>query len=210
MLETRDPQGLSAAPTSPRSPPLDHADLGRDCSPSSRTEGFGALAEEGITRDTGRVEHALDIRYVGQEYTLTIPLHGAGEPLERRTSTEALADALPRSARDALRPRQPRRAGRARRRPHDGARRPRPRRAGAAQHGARGRVPAAVRGRSSSAGEAVRGASCTATTSPPGAVVEGPAIDHASRPRRRSSRRAPRCASTPFGTLVVTRPERRT
>jgi N-methylhydantoinase A len=42
--------------------------------------GFDALADEGITRDTGRVEHALDLRYAGQEYTLTVPLLGAGEP----------------------------------------------------------------------------------------------------------------------------------
>ncbi|MDF3039555.1 MAG: hypothetical protein K0Q71_2261, partial [Thermomicrobiales bacterium] len=32
--------------------------------------------------ETGRVAHAVDVRYVGQEYTLTIPLTGAGEPLE--------------------------------------------------------------------------------------------------------------------------------
>jgi N-methylhydantoinase A len=45
-------------------------------------EGFAALADEGITRATGRVEHALDLRYAGQEYTLTVPLLGAGEPAE--------------------------------------------------------------------------------------------------------------------------------
>jgi N-methylhydantoinase A len=44
--------------------------------------GFRGLAEEGITRTTGRVEHALDLRYAGQEYTLTVPLLSAGEPLE--------------------------------------------------------------------------------------------------------------------------------
>lgn len=43
-------------------------------------EAFDSLAEEAIDRDRGRVEHALDIRYVGQEYTLTIPLAGADEP----------------------------------------------------------------------------------------------------------------------------------
>ena len=43
-------------------------------------ETFAALAEEGIGGDRGRVEHALDIRYVGQEYTLTIPLRSASEP----------------------------------------------------------------------------------------------------------------------------------
>jgi N-methylhydantoinase A len=45
-------------------------------------EGFAGLAEEDITRETGRVEHALDLRYAGQEYTLTVPLTGAGEPVE--------------------------------------------------------------------------------------------------------------------------------
>jgi N-methylhydantoinase A len=44
-------------------------------------DGFAGLAEEGITRESGRVEHALDLRYIGQEYSLTIPLTGADEPL---------------------------------------------------------------------------------------------------------------------------------
>lgn len=43
-------------------------------------EAFAALEVEGVGPDRGRVEHALDIRYVGQEYTLTIPLLGAAEP----------------------------------------------------------------------------------------------------------------------------------
>ena len=43
-------------------------------------EAVEALAEEGIERGRGRIEHALDIRYVGQEYTLTIPLLSAAEP----------------------------------------------------------------------------------------------------------------------------------
>jgi N-methylhydantoinase A len=45
-------------------------------------EGFAGLEDEGITRATGRVEHALDLRYAGQEYTLTVALTGAGEPLD--------------------------------------------------------------------------------------------------------------------------------
>jgi N-methylhydantoinase A len=43
-------------------------------------EAVAALAEEGIAEAATRVEHAVDIRYVGQEYTLTIPLRGAAEP----------------------------------------------------------------------------------------------------------------------------------
>jgi N-methylhydantoinase A len=42
--------------------------------------GLAALADEGIGRAAGRVEHALDLRYSGQEYSLTIPLDGAAEP----------------------------------------------------------------------------------------------------------------------------------
>ena len=45
-------------------------------------EGFAGLADEGIPRGTGRVAHALDLRYIGQEYSLTIALTGAGEPRE--------------------------------------------------------------------------------------------------------------------------------
>jgi N-methylhydantoinase A len=45
-------------------------------------EAEAALAEEGIGTDRGRIEHALDIRYVGQEYTLTIPLLSSAEPRE--------------------------------------------------------------------------------------------------------------------------------
>jgi N-methylhydantoinase A len=43
-------------------------------------EAVEALVEEGIPESGGRVEHALDIRYVGQEYTLPIPLRSANEP----------------------------------------------------------------------------------------------------------------------------------
>ena len=43
-------------------------------------EAVAALAEEGIGEDRGRVEHALDMRYAGQEYTLTIALRSAAEP----------------------------------------------------------------------------------------------------------------------------------
>lgn len=45
-------------------------------------EGFAGLADEGIARETGHVQHALDLRYIGQEYSLTIPLEGADEPLD--------------------------------------------------------------------------------------------------------------------------------
>jgi N-methylhydantoinase A len=51
--------------------------------------GRGALADEGIAREEGRVNHALDLRYVGQEYTLTVPLTSGEEPSE-----PAFADAV--------------------------------------------------------------------------------------------------------------------
>ena len=95
--ETRDPQGLQ--------PRLLHAARRRRprttlAAVLARARGrrLRRLAEEGIARDTGRVEHALDIRYVGQEYTLTIPLTGAGEPRDDDFARR-LADALPRGAR---------------------------------------------------------------------------------------------------------------
>ena len=84
-------------------------------------------ADEGITGETGRVVHAVDIRYVGQEYTLTIPLMTRGRAACRTTSSRRSPQTLPRRPPHPLRPRQPRRAGRVRRRPLDGARRPRPR-----------------------------------------------------------------------------------
>jgi N-methylhydantoinase A len=60
------------------------ADLDRDelagALEDQEREAFDALREEGIGEDQGRVEHALDIRYVGQEYTLTIPLRSPAEP----------------------------------------------------------------------------------------------------------------------------------
>jgi N-methylhydantoinase A len=52
--------------------------------------GLAGLADEGIEPSAGRVEHALDLRYSGQEYTLTIALEGAGEPREAGFA-EALA-----------------------------------------------------------------------------------------------------------------------
>ncbi|MBB3733161.1 hydantoinase/oxoprolinase family protein [Nonomuraea dietziae] len=39
-----------------------------------------ALTGQGVPRSRQRVEHAVDMRYEGQDYTLTIPLTGADEP----------------------------------------------------------------------------------------------------------------------------------
>ncbi len=52
-------------------------------------EALAALAEEGVPTDSAHVEHQLDVRYIGQEYTLTIPLTGAIEP-----ATDTFAKAI--------------------------------------------------------------------------------------------------------------------
>jgi N-methylhydantoinase A len=80
MLETEIRKDFSRTYYTPLSA-LDHADLAKTLA-ELEFEGFISLRDEGITRETGRVAHAVDIRYVGQEYTLTIPLTSAGEPLE--------------------------------------------------------------------------------------------------------------------------------
>ena len=43
-------------------------------------DGLDALETEGVAADARRVRHAIDLRYAGQEYSLTIPLESAGEP----------------------------------------------------------------------------------------------------------------------------------
>jgi N-methylhydantoinase A len=77
MLETEIRTDFSRAYFSPLSD-LDDEGLASAVEAQER-EAVEALAEEGIERGRERIEHALDIRYVGQEYTLTIPL------LSRRT-----------------------------------------------------------------------------------------------------------------------------
>jgi N-methylhydantoinase A len=80
MLETEVRKDASRAYFAPLAE-VDREDLARLLA-QLEDEGFAGLAEEGLTRETGRVEHALDLRYIGQEYSLTIALASAGEPLE--------------------------------------------------------------------------------------------------------------------------------
>ncbi|MGH2618088.1 MAG: hydantoinase/oxoprolinase family protein, partial [Thermomicrobiales bacterium] len=80
MLETEIRKDFSRTYYTPLSA-LDHADLARTLE-ELEAEGFASLEDEGITHETGRVAHAVDVRYVGQEYTLTIPLLRKDEPLE--------------------------------------------------------------------------------------------------------------------------------
>ena len=44
------------------------------------SEGLASLAHEGVGEDRRSAEHAVDIRYAAQEYTLTVPLQDAAEP----------------------------------------------------------------------------------------------------------------------------------
>ena len=80
MLETEVRKDASRAYFAPLAD-VDRNDLARLLA-GLEEEGFAGLAEEGLTRETGRVEHALDLRYIGQEYSLTIGLTGADEPLQ--------------------------------------------------------------------------------------------------------------------------------
>ena len=45
-------------------------------------EALAALAAQGVPEDRRRVEHAVEMRYEGQDYTLTIPLRDATEPAQ--------------------------------------------------------------------------------------------------------------------------------
>ena len=85
-----------AAPTTRRSRELDRAQLGRA---ARRARGGGLRrrsTDEGITRDTGRVEHALDLRYVGPGvHADRSRSTSAGEPLRGRLR-RALSGPLPR------------------------------------------------------------------------------------------------------------------
>jgi len=78
MLETEIRKDFARAYYTPISA-LDRADLAGTLV-GQEQEAYAALGEEGISRDAGRVEHAVDIRYTGQEYTLTIPLDATDEP----------------------------------------------------------------------------------------------------------------------------------
>ncbi len=80
MLETEIRKDFARAYFTPLAG-LDHQALAAAAA-AQEQEALDALAEEGIEAGQGRIEHALDIRYVGQEYTLTIPLRSAGEPRE--------------------------------------------------------------------------------------------------------------------------------
>jgi N-methylhydantoinase A len=78
MLESEVRKDASRAYYTPLAD-LDRGQLA-DLLDTLEDEGLRGLADESIAREAGRVEHALDLRYAGQEYTLTVPLQHAGEP----------------------------------------------------------------------------------------------------------------------------------
>ena len=144
MLETEIRKDFSRTYYTPLAA-LDHAALAQTLAELER-EGFASLADEGITKQTGRVAHAVDVRYVGQEYTLTIPF------VERRRAVSSrlrprCGRPLPRRPPHPLWSRQCGRAGRVRHRPHHGPGRPRPGRADPARGRRRRDVPRHDRGR---------------------------------------------------------------
>ncbi|MCK2216348.1 hydantoinase/oxoprolinase family protein [Actinomadura sp. ATCC 31491] len=60
---------------------LDGADMSGNLVMLER-EALAALAAQGVPEERRRVEHAADLRYEGQDYTLTVPLRDAAEPAE--------------------------------------------------------------------------------------------------------------------------------
>jgi N-methylhydantoinase A len=78
MLEAEIRQDFARAYYTPLAE-LDVQDLTKTLEEQEH-EALAALAEEGVPTDSARVEHLLDVRYIGQEYTLTIPLKQANEP----------------------------------------------------------------------------------------------------------------------------------
>ncbi|WP_049576458.1 hydantoinase/oxoprolinase family protein [Nonomuraea sp. SBT364] len=58
---------------------LDGDDMSRNFA-ALEAEALDALAGQGVPGDRRHVEHAVDMRYEGQDYTLTIPLRDAAEP----------------------------------------------------------------------------------------------------------------------------------
>ena len=78
MLETEVRKDTSRAYFAPLAD-VDRDDLAALLA-EHEADGLAGLADEGIAPADRRVEHALDLRYSGQEYTLTIALESADEP----------------------------------------------------------------------------------------------------------------------------------
>ncbi|MEU8245678.1 hydantoinase/oxoprolinase family protein [Nonomuraea sp. NPDC048916] len=69
---------------------LDGADMARTLA-RLEARAIDALTGQSVPEDRRRVEHAVDMRYEGQDYTLTIPLRDADEPAEPEFLAEIAA-----------------------------------------------------------------------------------------------------------------------
>ncbi|GAA2207575.1 hydantoinase/oxoprolinase family protein [Nonomuraea monospora] len=69
---------------------LDGADMSGNFVTLER-EALDALAGQGVPEERRRVEHSVDLRYEGQDYTLTVPLRDAAEPAEPEFLAEIAA-----------------------------------------------------------------------------------------------------------------------
>jgi N-methylhydantoinase A len=87
MLETEIRKDFTQAFVT-RLEDIDAAELARVLS-RQHGEARGELVAEGVEEDAATVEHLVDVRYVGQEYTLSIPVEGPDEP-SREDFTELL------------------------------------------------------------------------------------------------------------------------
>ncbi|MFC7586439.1 hypothetical protein ACFQYP_23875 [Nonomuraea antimicrobica] len=69
---------------------LDGADMCANLAALER-EALDALDGQGVPEERRRVEHAVEMRYEGQDYTLTVPLRDAEEPAEPEFLAEIAA-----------------------------------------------------------------------------------------------------------------------
>lgn len=89
MLETELRTDVSQSHYSP----LAQADRSNmvECLSAMEAETVEAVERDGVARDAIRTQHAVDLRYVAQEYTLTVPLEGTDEPA-RETFVDDLSN----------------------------------------------------------------------------------------------------------------------
>ena len=204
MLETEIRKDFSRAYFTPLAA-LDHADLAAHARASWRTRAFASLEDEGIARDTGRVEHA-------RRHPLRRSGVHADDPADRRRRAAATTTSTRRSPTASTR-----RTTRA-------SATPTPARRSSSSSSARRRSATSAASTPARPGRSRRARRYPATTAggrlrprarvptqivqrddlPPGSVRRRARRSSRSRRRRRSSRPAPRLRVDPFGSLVIT------